>query len=397
MRRGARTIPGKRRGRISNRLSRESNPLPILPEPTQLYAKDESEETRETVILELLRKIALSRQGSKGRAFYSIRNVAQHFKISPTKVTRLYSRLHDEGIIGAIWGSKTIIEPIELDVELRLKAVVGLPVSLRWFSVARGYRVLLSLLQEQLWSHGLCPRLAFYRDTLEQILAAIEKLCAYRVNLVIWLVPSSEARKFSARFHDRDVPCIMLHDRPPKERDSGYFINRDKALAEALRNWRREGVSVLVVSGPVDEVGLSEDIVRQAAQEARLDLVPLTATTKSSAGAIVTSPFARLEFEQTLAAHPGSISRALHFRGMPDWQRAARGNLRSDSIEWDSKKIARKIAADIAERLASRLRQQMVFKGFLHTGAMEPGLSPLTTGLSPTPPDPPAVVRPGVQ
>src|SRR3954468_3061975 len=77
-----------------------------------------------TVALEFLRQAAIAGRQSKGRPFYSIRTVARHFSLPTTTVTRLYGQLKMEGVLGTIWGSKTIIEPTQVDNDIRLKAMI---------------------------------------------------------------------------------------------------------------------------------------------------------------------------------------------------------------------------------------------------------------------------------
>src|SRR6187397_3634159 len=71
------------------------------------------------VALQLLRRAAAANRRSSGRSFYSIRTVARHFGLPATTVTRMYEQLKKEGVLGSIWGSKTIVEPAHLDNDVR--------------------------------------------------------------------------------------------------------------------------------------------------------------------------------------------------------------------------------------------------------------------------------------
>src|SRR6266508_4709202 len=107
----------------------EAGSAPDLPALQSLVPPDFTAKQKIALVLRLLRQAAMEHRGSKGRPFYSIRTVAANFSLPPTTVTRLYGQLKTEGVLGSIWGSKTIIEPNEIDKDIRLKAIVGLPVS----------------------------------------------------------------------------------------------------------------------------------------------------------------------------------------------------------------------------------------------------------------------------
>src|ERR1700681_2974659 len=89
---------------------------------------------RSLLIMQCLRRTAQkSRKNKKTRPFYSIRTVARHFAVAPTTVSRIYTRLKDEGLLTSVWGSKTFVQPTQLNKQLGVRAVTAPPAFLPRF------------------------------------------------------------------------------------------------------------------------------------------------------------------------------------------------------------------------------------------------------------------------
>src|SRR5471032_541098 len=106
---------------------------PDLPGIESVSLRTVAAEEKNALILQLLRETAQKSRNRKSQPFYSIRAVATHFAVPPTTVSRIYARLKGEGLLASVWGSKTFVEPAQIDKQLRFRAVVGLPASLKSF------------------------------------------------------------------------------------------------------------------------------------------------------------------------------------------------------------------------------------------------------------------------
>ena len=205
---------------------------PDLPALGSLVSPDCTTKEKIHVVLRLLRQAAMERRGAKERPFYSIRAVARNFSLQPTTVTRLYGQLKTEGVLGSIWGSKTIIEPLEIDKDIRLKGIVGLPVALKSFSIRPGYRRFFRLLQQTLWKHRFGSQLVFYGNGFPESPKFTDILVDYRTDIAIWLTPSSGAANAVARLKDRGIRSIPIIDGLPINGEPGYYVSRQNAVAE---------------------------------------------------------------------------------------------------------------------------------------------------------------------
>src|SRR5229473_80320 len=59
----------------------------------------------------ILRRVAQENRNGHLQLFYSIRSVADHFRVPSATISRIYRRLSADRILRMIWGSKTLLEP----------------------------------------------------------------------------------------------------------------------------------------------------------------------------------------------------------------------------------------------------------------------------------------------
>jgi hypothetical protein len=329
------------------------------------------------LVLGLLRRTAVEHRESTGRPFYSIRTVARHFNLPSTTVIRLYDQLKVEGVLGSVWGSKTIIEPLQIDRDIRLKAIVGLPVALSSFSVSPGYRRFFRLIQQALWKQRFGCRLIFHDNGFVESANFTEALVDYGVDVVIWLTPPPKAFISVARLKDHGIRTIPIIDGMPLNGDTGYYVSRQNALAEGLAYWRKIGIqSVATISDRQSTSPSVQRMVQTALTDADISFAcyePNVATphghqpqTNGAGGIVFTSrqSFVRLA--------NGGIHKLLNLLGQNrvmlldgeiDLPIGAPANLSFDVIEFDWAVVARCIVSDlVVGRSATHSETQRIFK-----------------------------------
>jgi hypothetical protein len=224
-----------------------SLPLSSLPALESLAPSASTEGEKAAFILRLLRQAAIKSRERKSRDFYSIRAVARYFAVPPTTVTRVYDQLKEEGVLASIWGSKTFIEPREIDKQIRVKAIVGLPASLRSFTTIQNYRTFFLSMQEVLWKNGFATRLIFYGNEDAETAKLAEVLLGHKVDIVIWFAPIGKISNTASRLSDRGVRSMNVADAPPANGDGGYSLSRRNALAQGLAAWKRKGIRSVIL------------------------------------------------------------------------------------------------------------------------------------------------------
>jgi hypothetical protein len=207
-----------------------------------------SNQDKSALILQCLRRTAQRNRRKKSRPFYSIRTVASHFAVPPTTVSRIFTRLRDEGILTTVWGSRTFVQPFHLDKQVRIRGVVALPALLSTFCILPETRMFFANTRNALWKLGFATRLLFYQGDEGETPTFAEKLLSYKPDVVIWFLPNSRNRKMAARLLDRGIRLISVGDWLVNSGGDSYYVDRRGATREALVAWRRDGIhSVTIV------------------------------------------------------------------------------------------------------------------------------------------------------
>jgi hypothetical protein len=347
-----------------------------LPTLESLAPPTSSEGEKAAFILRLLRQAAIKSRQAKSRDFYSIRDVARHFAVPPTTVTRVYGQLKEEGLLASIWGSKTFIEPHEIDREIRVKAIVGLPVSLRSFSTLRNYRTFFMVMQDVLWKQGFATRLLFYDSEDIDSSNLAELFLAYRIDVAIWFSPSSKISNTESRLTDRGIRSIRIVDSAPTNGDVGYYMSRLDGLREGLGAWKRSGISsviLLLQSGrhSSSRERLLESCLADAGIYYKFETVGSSALRRSLAaspskymGIIFTSSHAVLEFASEGVKAFATLldkNRVMFIEGAMDLPGMA-PFASFDAIEFDWQPIARRIGIDLVSGTHAPPHERIIFE-----------------------------------
>jgi len=230
---------------------------PNLPALKSLMPANSTAKEKMDLVLRLLRQAARGSREGNSREFYSIRAVARHFGVPSTTVTRVYDKLKEEGLLASIWGSKTFIEPREINRDIRVKGIIGLPASLRLFAAVRNYRMFFVAMQDMLWKRGFGTRLLFCEKNELETPNLADRFLGYRVDVVILYGPNFRITNMTGRLVDGGVRVIPIFDSVPMNGDHGFYVDRRRAVANALVAWKRTGVKFVTVlhQGSRDSLG----------------------------------------------------------------------------------------------------------------------------------------------
>ena len=352
--------------------------LPDLSALGSVSRRTDIAEEKSTLILRVLRQKAQRSRNKKPQPFFSIRAVASHFAVPPTTVSRIYSRLKDEGLLASIWGSKTVVEPVKIDNQLRVRAVVALPASLTCFCTVREYRRFFLEMRNALWKLGFATRLLFYegRDADEPTFA--ELLLNYKVGIVIWFLPTPRMKGTAARLVDRGIRAITVTDFPASSAEHPYYISRERALKDGLLTWQRDGItSITVLRSPQCESGTTVATIEKCLREATLPYTVVDAESWRSHDSLRTRSqrknraivFPSSELAVRLGSqHPGQLaelleqSRVMMVNGLIDLPGWYPVNASIDAIEVDWEIVAKRIASDLAKSTRSPINAPIVFQ-----------------------------------
>jgi|SRR5438874_4282384 len=163
-------------------------------------------------MLGLLRKAAREGRSKRPQKFYSIRDVAVRFHVSPTAVARIFDQLKTEGVLRSVWGSKTILEASNLDRQLRIRGLIALLVPVGSFVANRDCRRFIESLSHELWKQGFASRAWSYEAADAERPAFFKTLIAEKPNAIIWFAPTSRMTALARRLLDCGVRVIRVAD-----------------------------------------------------------------------------------------------------------------------------------------------------------------------------------------
>jgi DNA-binding LacI/PurR family transcriptional regulator len=364
-------------------------PGPALPEymSRRITASRGHGETQKSVlILRLLRRKALGSRNKKPQPFYSIRAVANHFGVPATTVSRIYNQLKSEGLLTSVWGSKTFVEPAKIDNQVRVRAIVALPASITSFCTLRQYRIFFVEMRDALWKFGFATRLLFYEGNNGQLPSFAEFLLGYRPDIVIWFLPNLKIKGTVARLLDRGTRVITVADSPCDCRAHHYYVDRERAVKNALLSWQQNGIrSVTVLQDShcrsVSTVALVEKCLRDTAMPHAFanaeswqlqDTHPAYAQ-RANRGVIFPSSELAVALTARDPARFAKLlerSRILLMDGPIDMPGSYAVKPSIDVVEVDLQSVAKRIAGDLIQSTRSRSAEPVTFQAKWIPGAI---------------------------
>jgi DNA-binding transcriptional ArsR family regulator len=215
-----------------------------LPPLEQLTLEQSTTKRKALLVLRLLRETARQYQSYELQRFYSIRAVAARFGLSSATVSRVYERLRSEGLLRLIWGSQTLLEPIESARERRPQSI-AVAVELSRFSSSPEYRAAILGVQRELWSHRVAERLIFFEQSPEELLHLCKHYHVEAVDTLIWAFPQKVTRQLLSKLSALGLRVICIAPYVISGTCECYVPSPGATISKLVRD------KVLRVSGPL--------------------------------------------------------------------------------------------------------------------------------------------------
>jgi hypothetical protein len=223
------------------KVSRALAPLPSRRGVEKAHHKTEA-------LIDVLRDVAVKNQQEQPRTFYSVRDVAAHFRVAVSAVSRAYGHLEQEGLITRVRGSKTLLQGLTSDRKLKVRAFVGFPASVSRFITLQDYRTFLIRIRRELRLRGFAAATAFYEPAEAMSDTLARRFKAYEVDTVIWFQPGKEATTTALHLADMGIRLLGVANDTYCHVPCRYQINREPALRTLLARWktqRTESVTIV--------------------------------------------------------------------------------------------------------------------------------------------------------
>jgi len=239
--------------------------LPPLPRFPGLRAGDHKEER----LLETLRRVAVTSQKAEAQAFYSLREMTEHFHVPISTGSRIYSRLEKEGILSRIRGSRTLLQGKGAARQLSVQGLVGMPASTSCLMTLQDYRTFFMRTRRELRLRGFVSEtLNFEKHELRDGKLS-ERLKRYQVDTVIWFMPELSSRDTAARLRDAGVRVIGVSDGGMPGIPCRFEVRREIARRQILQGWGLSGEveKVLILSVPYRRSSADEERLQALMEE----------------------------------------------------------------------------------------------------------------------------------
>ena len=290
----------------------------------------------------------------------------------------MYGQLKEEGLLTSAWGSRTFVEPSQINRELYVRGMIALPVALSSFSHIRNHRMFFLSMRNALWKFGFATRLLFYEGAADRDNGFAEDLLSSKIDGVIWFLPGSNDRAIASRLADRGIRVISITDSLASSNGHRYALSREAPLHECLVGWKNEGVTsaITVHSERGEALGKVAAIsvclrllgIKQIPSGIEClktkDLAQISH--RENCGIIFTSSELALRltyednvrFTKLLESH-----RTLFIDGMIDSPAGVSIQGPVDTIEFDWPRVTRRIANDLVRPRRSHINGPVIFEG----------------------------------
>ncbi len=244
---------------------------------------------------QLLRSLAIKNQREQPRVFYSLREVAEQFKVPVSTVARIYREMEEEGLLSRVRGSKTVLNGLRNSRRLSVRGFVGLPALISHFIAIQDYRVFLTSIQNELWLRGFAATMFFIRDNEIADGRLRDRLKGYEVDTVIWLQPGRSAKETILRLSDSGIRAIVISEIGTPGMPSRYYVWRERAIEALLKAWRdRNSVHrITVVNSRAYRSTVTEEILRVFLQS--LEIEPVIRTFQDEDSSIFLRDLCRIK------------------------------------------------------------------------------------------------------
>ncbi len=190
----------------------------------------------------ILRDVAVKNQQAQPRAFHSVREVAAHFRIPPSTVAKTYRTLEQEGLLSRVRGSKTLLQGLHFDRQLKVRAFVGFPASVSRFVTLQDYRTFFIRIRRELRLRGFAAATAFFEPAEAGTDVLAKRFKAYEVDTVIWFEPGKEVAQTALHLADIGIRLLGVSNDTYCHIPCRYQVRRESAIRSLLNNWKAQSL-----------------------------------------------------------------------------------------------------------------------------------------------------------
>ncbi len=180
--------------------------------------------------------------------FYTMRDVAAHFRVSVPTVADAYRRLANEGLLVISRGSMTTVRPGGRKTpRARLTGVVAMPVWSPGFLVHRDSRAFYIECQREFQRHEMVGLPVFFEQEEELTPEFARQVCRMKPDAVLWRLPASSDRQTLEVIADSGTRVVTILDGSWDLPGASYRVQTGAALCRAFAAWQSEGLRRVII------------------------------------------------------------------------------------------------------------------------------------------------------
>lgn len=218
----------------------------LPPLPTRSRLAEAAHKTER--LTQILRRVAIKNQRDQPRAFYSVRDIAEAYRVPLSTVSEVYRLLEQEGLLTRVRSSRTLLQGRQFDRRLGVRAFIGLPASLSAFITIQAYRMFFIRIRRELRLRGFATGMVFYEREEARTAALSQRLKAYEVDTVLWFQPPKEARETVVRLADLGIRLLGVAHEQLSVIPCRYDVRRGHAIEALLANWKAQGIDRITIA-----------------------------------------------------------------------------------------------------------------------------------------------------
>ena len=150
----------------------------------------------------------------------------------------IYRRLIDEGILSTVRASRTILRGRDTSRNLKVRGLIGMPLSAPRLHTSRDYRECSLHIREELRARSFAITPFYFEEREIEPDLVIERSNKEKVDLVIWLLPDGADRDTALHLRDLGIRFIGVNIGGVSAAFCRYEVRRRQAILTILNEWR---------------------------------------------------------------------------------------------------------------------------------------------------------------
>lgn len=202
-------------------------------------------QSRQQLLLADLRAACRRFRKTKPQIFYTMREMAEFFKVPLRTVALIYGELEKEGLLNRLRGSHTLLTGRKSAARFPVRGIVGLPIWLDMLVVSGFTRRFNMDLENRLRDQGYVADMIFHATKDEEVAPDFsDQLLKHNLDVVVWQNPHPNSGQNILSLHEHGVRVILVQTLDAKlELPVVTYLQDWRPGHRALmEEWRSSGV-----------------------------------------------------------------------------------------------------------------------------------------------------------